>query len=122
VEGFTDANRARSPSYKRSTTKYCTFLGGNLVTWSKKHNVVARSSAGEYRAMAHIASEPTWLQHFLKKIGFPTLIPIPLFCDKLFSELTWLQHFLKEIGFPTLIPIPLFCDKFFMINNFIERK
>nr|CAN73928.1 hypothetical protein VITISV_013262 [Vitis vinifera] len=37
----------------RSTFGYCTFLGGNLVTWrSKKHNVVARSSVeAEFRAM-----------------------------------------------------------------------
>ncbi|XP_048235664.1 uncharacterized mitochondrial protein AtMg00810-like [Ricinus communis] len=31
---------------RRSTSGYCTFVWGNLVTWrSKKHNVVARSSA-----------------------------------------------------------------------------
>ncbi|RDX63704.1 hypothetical protein CR513_57826, partial [Mucuna pruriens] len=39
---------------KRSTSGYCMFLGGNLVTWrSKKQNVVARSSVEvEFRAMA----------------------------------------------------------------------
>jgi hypothetical protein len=43
---------------------------------------VARSSAeAEYRAMAHTATELTWLQHFLQEIGFSTLTPIPLFCD-----------------------------------------
>jgi hypothetical protein len=31
--------------------------------------------------MAHITSKLTWLQHFLQEIGFPTPIPIPLFCD-----------------------------------------
>jgi hypothetical protein len=62
---------------------YCTFLGGNLVTWkSKQHSVVAKPSTKvEYRAMAQTASELIWLQHFLRKIGFPTPIPIPLFCD-----------------------------------------
>ncbi|KAB1215703.1 Copia protein [Morella rubra] len=83
VEGFTDADWAGSPSDRRSTTGYCTFLGGNLVTWkSKKQTVVARSSAeAEYRAMAYTTSELTWLQHFLTEIGFPTPTPIPLFCD-----------------------------------------
>jgi hypothetical protein len=47
--------------------RYCTILGGNLVTGkSKKHNVIARSSAeAEYRAMAHNTSELTSLRHFL---------------------------------------------------------
>ncbi|RVW66265.1 Retrovirus-related Pol polyprotein from transposon RE1 [Vitis vinifera] len=42
-------------SDRRSTSGYCTFLGGNLVTWrSKKESVVARSSVEvEFRAMAH---------------------------------------------------------------------
>ena len=35
IEAFTDAYWAGSPSYKRSTTGYCTFLGGNLVTLSR---------------------------------------------------------------------------------------
>jgi hypothetical protein len=83
VEGFTDADWAGSPSDRRSTTGYCTFFGGNLVTWkSKKQTVVARSSAeAEYRAMAHTATELTWLQHFLQEIGFSAPTPIPLFCD-----------------------------------------
>ena len=54
LEAYTDADYAGSPIDRRSTTGYCTFLGGNLVTWrSKKQNVVARSSAeAEFRAMA----------------------------------------------------------------------
>ncbi|XP_042946560.1 uncharacterized protein LOC122279793 isoform X3 [Carya illinoinensis] len=83
VEAFSDADWAGSPSDRRSTTGYCTFVGGNLVTWkSKKQTVVARSSAeAEYRAMAHTTSELTWLQHFLQEIGFPAPIPLQLFCD-----------------------------------------
>jgi len=43
---YTDADYAGSIVDRRSTTGYCMFLGGNLVTWSsKKQNVVARSSA-----------------------------------------------------------------------------
>ena len=29
---------------RRSTPKYYTFVGGNLVTWSKKQPIVARSN------------------------------------------------------------------------------
>ena len=46
LEAYTDADYAGSIVDRRSTTGYCTFLGGNLITWrSKKQNVVARSSA-----------------------------------------------------------------------------
>ena len=46
MDVFTDANWAGSVIDKRSTSRYCTFVGGNLVTWqSKKQSVVARSSA-----------------------------------------------------------------------------
>ncbi|RVW87783.1 Retrovirus-related Pol polyprotein from transposon TNT 1-94 [Vitis vinifera] len=55
VEVFTDADWAGSLTDRRSTTGYCSYVWGNLVTWrSKKQSVVARSSAeAEFRAMAH---------------------------------------------------------------------
>ena len=54
VEVFTDPDWAGLREDRRSTTGYCTFVWGNLVTWqSKKQNVVARSSAeAEFRAVA----------------------------------------------------------------------
>ena len=83
VEAFTDADWAGSPSDRRSTTGYCTFIGGNLVTWkSKKQTVVARSSAeAEYRAMAHTTCEVVWLRSFLEELGFRVQLPIPMHCD-----------------------------------------
>ena len=63
----TDADFARSPLDKRSTTVYCTFLRVNLVSWrSKKQNVVARSSAEvEFRAMAVGVCELLWVKIIL---------------------------------------------------------
>lgn len=46
---FSKNNRLRVEAYtdaRKSTSGYCTFVGGNLVTWrSKKQSVVPRSSA-----------------------------------------------------------------------------
>jgi hypothetical protein len=59
------------------------FVGGNVVSWrSKKQHVVARSSAeAEYRAMASAACEMIWLRGLLADLGFPTSLPMTLFCD-----------------------------------------
>lgn len=46
VVGYCDANWAFDRVNIRSTTWYCTFIGGNLVTWkTKKQKVVSCSSA-----------------------------------------------------------------------------
>ena len=46
MEAYTDADFVGSLIDRRSTTGYCMFLGGNLITWrSKKQLVVARSIA-----------------------------------------------------------------------------
>ncbi|CAA7408712.1 unnamed protein product [Spirodela intermedia] len=46
VEIFIDVDYAGSIVDKRSTSRYCSFLGGNLITWhNKKQLVVSRSSA-----------------------------------------------------------------------------
>ncbi|XP_057514198.1 uncharacterized mitochondrial protein AtMg00810-like [Actinidia eriantha] len=70
LETYTDADYAGSVIDRRSTSGYCTFLGGNLVTWrSKKQNVVARSSAeAEFRAMAQGVCELLWLKIILEDL------------------------------------------------------
>ncbi|XP_048440198.1 uncharacterized mitochondrial protein AtMg00810-like [Pyrus x bretschneideri] len=67
ISGYMDADWARNAIDRKSTTGYCTFVGGNLVTWkSKKQQVIARSSdEAEYRAMAATACELIWLKSLL---------------------------------------------------------
>ncbi|XP_019097448.1 PREDICTED: uncharacterized protein LOC109131213 [Camelina sativa] len=69
--GHCDAEYARDTMDRRSTTKYCTFIGSNLVTWkSKKQKVVSCSSAeSEYRVMKKLTNELIWLKALLKDLG-----------------------------------------------------
>lgn len=54
IEVFADADWTGSITDWRSTSGYCTYVWGNLVTWrTKKQPVVSRSSAeAEFRALA----------------------------------------------------------------------
>ncbi|KAG8488224.1 hypothetical protein CXB51_018059 [Gossypium anomalum] len=83
LEASTDADYAGSMVDRRSTSGYCTFLGGNLVTWrSKKQNVVARSSAeAEFRAMALGVCELLWLKIILEDLKIKWEGPMKLYCD-----------------------------------------
>ncbi|XP_058211908.1 uncharacterized mitochondrial protein AtMg00810-like [Rhododendron vialii] len=83
LEAFTVVDWAGSVDDRRSTSGYCTFLGGNLITWqSKKQSVVARSSAeAEYRAMAHGVCELLWLQTVLHDLRISDNDPMKLYCD-----------------------------------------
>jgi hypothetical protein len=82
VCGYSDADWAGSFD-RKSTTDYCTFVSGNVVTWkSKKQNVVARSSAeAEYRAIASTASELIWNKQLLRELNFPIKDPMKMYCD-----------------------------------------
>ncbi|KAJ4721161.1 Retrovirus-related Pol polyprotein from transposon TNT 1-94 [Melia azedarach] len=83
VEVYTDADWAGSSLDRRSISGYCTFLGGNLVTWrSKKQSVVARSSAEvEFRSIALGIFEVMWLKTILKELRVETSDPMKLYCD-----------------------------------------
>nr|XP_017191703.2 uncharacterized protein LOC108174764 [Malus domestica] len=83
ISGYTYADWAGNAIDKKSTTGYCTFIGGNLVTWkSKKQQVIAHSSAkAEYRAMVTTACELIWLKGLLSDLGFSSSTPMSLMCD-----------------------------------------
>ena len=69
---YTDFDFARSCVDYRSTSGYCTFLGGNLVTWrSKKQSVVSKSSMeAKFRAMSKGIDEAIWIKCLLEEHNF----------------------------------------------------
>ena len=83
IEVYTDADWAGSVTDRKSTTGYCSYVWGNLVTWrSKKQSVVARSSAeAEFRALAHGICEGIWLQRMLEELKIFTSYTMKILCD-----------------------------------------
>jgi len=82
IFGYSDSGYAGDKEDRKSTTGYCIFIGGNLVTWKSKKQDVSRSSAeAEYKAMTHTTSEMMWLKNQSFKFGFRHLGPMPMFCD-----------------------------------------
>lgn len=83
IEIFTNADWVGSPTDRKSTLGYCTFVWGNLVNWgSKKQSVVARNSAeAEFRALAHGICEGMWLKRLLEELKVKCNSPIDMLCD-----------------------------------------
>ncbi|WZZ27522.1 hypothetical protein YC2023_010923 [Brassica napus] len=83
VVGYCDADWAGDRADRRSTTGYCTFIGGNLVTWkSKKQKVVSCSSAeAEYRAMLKLTNELVWIKGILKHLEIDQATPMTMHFD-----------------------------------------
>ena len=80
---YTDSYFASSHVDYRSTTGYCTILGGNLVTWrSKKQSVVSKSSIeAEFRAISKGIDEAMWNKYLLDDLQISYIKPIIIRCD-----------------------------------------
>ena len=80
---YTEANWASSPIDHRSTSGYCSYIQGNLVTRrSKKQTIVVRSSAeAKFRALANGICEGMWIKRLLEELKFLIDSPVRIFCD-----------------------------------------
>ncbi|XP_019087589.1 PREDICTED: uncharacterized protein LOC109127405 [Camelina sativa] len=85
LTAYTDADWAGCPSTRRSTSGYGIFLGDSLVSWSSKRQVtVSRSSVeAEYRGVANVVSEATWLRNLLFEMKCPLPKAMIVYCDNI---------------------------------------
>lgn len=82
LTAWCDADWAADVDDRKSTFGTAVYLGPNIVSWwSKKQTVVARSSAeAEYRSMAMVTAEVTWIQSLLSELGISHTVP-QILCD-----------------------------------------
>nr|XP_016515974.1 PREDICTED: uncharacterized mitochondrial protein AtMg00810-like [Nicotiana tabacum] len=82
VAAYCDSDWVACPDTRKSVTRFCVLLGGSLVGWkSKKQLVVSISSVeAEYRAMSKVVGKLTCLHRLLLDLGVSCPY-VPLFCD-----------------------------------------
>ncbi|XP_071727566.1 uncharacterized mitochondrial protein AtMg00810-like [Rutidosis leptorrhynchoides] len=80
---YSDADWAGCPSTRHSTSRYCVFLGNNLLSWSsKRQHTPSRSSAeAEYRGVANAVAETCWIRNLLRELHFPLFSATLVYCD-----------------------------------------
>ncbi|XP_038996803.1 secreted RxLR effector protein 161-like [Hibiscus syriacus] len=83
LTGFADTNWGFDADDRRSTSGYCIYFAGNLVSWgSHKQHVVPRSTAeAEYRSVACAAAEIAWLESLLSELRVTVHGKFVLWCD-----------------------------------------
>ena len=130
METYIEADRANFVTDRRSTSGYCTFIGGNLVTWRrKKQLVVTRSS------MAQGIYELLWIRMMLFDLGMNLEGRMKLYCNNMSNisithnlvhydwpkhvEIDW--HFIKEKLENREILIPYVASKGQLADFLIER-
>ncbi|KAF5457496.1 hypothetical protein F2P56_021595, partial [Juglans regia] len=97
ILAYSNVDWAGYPDTHCSTSGYAIFLGENLVSWSaKKQPTVSHSSCEfEYRALALMASEVTWLSHLLRDLKVSLNHRPLLLCDNksaIFLALNLVSH------------------------------
>ncbi|GKC25795.1 putative RNA-directed DNA polymerase [Tanacetum coccineum] len=85
LEAFSDADWVGDSDDRWSTGGFAIYLGSNLISWTaRKQRTVSRSSTvAEYKALADIIAELTWLQALLNELGIRSSLTPILWCDNI---------------------------------------
>ncbi|XP_019198070.1 PREDICTED: uncharacterized protein LOC109191846 [Ipomoea nil] len=85
IHAYSDSDWVGCPVDRKNTSGFAVFLGSNMVSWlSRKQRTVARSSTeAEYKALANVAAEVTWIVSLLRDLGLYSGQPSNLWCDNL---------------------------------------
>jgi len=86
LRAYFDADHGSDPTYRKSVTEFCIFLGDSLISWkSKKQSIVSQSSTeAKYRAMSSTTKKIvwlSWLSWLLANMGVSFSHPPPMYCD-----------------------------------------
>jgi len=83
LQGFTDENFPRSPSYQKSTLGGIFNLGLVAVSWysRKRRSVTLSSTEAEYMATGQAACEAIWMQKILVGLLDQRMDPTVIYCD-----------------------------------------
>ena len=79
---YTDSDFVRSELDWKSTSGYCQFLGGCLVSWvsKKQHSVALSTSEAEYVVVGSCAAQVLWIKHQLHDY-YVKLSCVLILCD-----------------------------------------
>ena len=95
LHGYADADWGTYSYSRKSISGFHLFLGDSLISWkSKKQSIVARSSAeAEYRSLAAITNEITWLTALLHDFG------VQLDCTMVYYDNQAAIHIASNLAF-----------------------
>ncbi|GJW71987.1 ribonuclease H-like domain-containing protein [Tanacetum coccineum] len=80
---YSDADWASCPTTRCLTSRYCVFLGKNLLSWSsKRQSTLSHSNEeAEYRGVANAVAETCWLRNLLRELHTPLSSTTLVYCD-----------------------------------------
>ncbi|GKB95483.1 ribonuclease H-like domain-containing protein, partial [Tanacetum coccineum] len=110
--GYTDADWAGCPTTRMSTLGYCVFLGDNLLSWSAKcqHTLSRFSVEVEYRGVANVVAETTWLRNLLHELHSPLSTATLVYCDNVNAVYMSANHVQHQRKKHIKIDIHFVCD------------